>query len=168
MEKITIGQKIAALRKEKGWTQEELSEKLNVSPQAVSKWENDISCPDITLLPQIAKLFDTTTDDILGCEKAAPIVEVVPEDRRKNIDNLVMRVVVDSDEGDKVRMNIPMSFLKMGQGIGLNVTDVSGNDALKSIDFSKIIEMAEKGLLGQLIEVDSADGDRVRIFVEEI
>lgn len=55
-----IGENIAALRKEKGWTQEQLAEKLSVSAQAVSKWEGGKSCPDISLLPAIAKLFGVT------------------------------------------------------------------------------------------------------------
>lgn len=48
----TLGQRIAELRKKEGLTQEELAEKLGVSPQAVSKWENDISCPDIMSIPR--------------------------------------------------------------------------------------------------------------------
>ena len=68
MEK-TLGTRIAALRKEKGLTQEELAEKLGVSSQAVSKWENDLSCPDIMLLPSLAKIFDTTVDELLSGKK---------------------------------------------------------------------------------------------------
>lgn len=64
----TVGKKIAALRKEKGMTQDDIAEKLNVSPQAVSKWENDISYPDIMLLPKIARLLDTTVDNLLSSE----------------------------------------------------------------------------------------------------
>ena len=49
----TIGKRIAELRKSKGFTQEDLADRLNVSGQAVSKWENDQTCPDIGLLPQL-------------------------------------------------------------------------------------------------------------------
>ena len=66
----TIGKRISQMRKEKGLTQEELAMKLGISAQAVSKWENDIACPDIGLLPQLAKLFDvsvfmTAVDNVL-------------------------------------------------------------------------------------------------------
>ena len=61
----TIGKKIAQYRKDKGLTQDELAELLGVSAQAVSKWENDLSCPDILLLPKLAELFDTTVDCLL-------------------------------------------------------------------------------------------------------
>ena len=47
----TLGSRIAELRRKKNMTQEELAAELGVTPQAVSKWENDLSCPDITLLP---------------------------------------------------------------------------------------------------------------------
>ena len=51
----TLGKRIAALRREKELKQDELAEKLGVSPQAVSKWENDQTCPDISILPLLAK-----------------------------------------------------------------------------------------------------------------
>ena len=47
----TIGKRIARLRKSRGMTQDQLAERVGVSAQAVSKWENDVSCPDISLLP---------------------------------------------------------------------------------------------------------------------
>lgn len=61
-----IGDKIKALRKSKGITQNELAEVLSVSSQSVSKWENNLSVPDITLLPVIARYFSITMDDLFG------------------------------------------------------------------------------------------------------
>lgn len=65
---MTLGNKIAELRKEKGMTQEALANELGVSNQAVSKWEANQSCPDIQLLPQIAELFNVTIDSLFGRE----------------------------------------------------------------------------------------------------
>ncbi len=73
----TIGRRIAMLRKEKGYTQEQLAEMLNISPQAVSKWENDISSPDISLIPKIAEILGVTTDELLGVTPLEPHVVVV-------------------------------------------------------------------------------------------
>ncbi|MCM1299609.1 MAG: helix-turn-helix domain-containing protein [Firmicutes bacterium] len=168
MEKSTIGQKISAFRKEKGLTQEVLAEKLGVSSQAVSKWENDISCPDIMLLPRIAELFNVTTDEILGCGREERTVELVPEDSRKDPKDLVMRIIVDSADGDRVRINLPMALIKMGREMGISAPQLTGSSSLQGIDFDKIAEMAENGLLGELVEVESADGDNVKIVVEEI
>ena len=162
---ITLGKKISDLRKEKGFTQEELAEQLNVSPQAVSKWENDISCPDIMLLPKIAQIFGISVDELLsGREKEE--MKLLPEEQRKSLDELVFRVRVNSADGDKVRVNIPMSLVKMGLDMGMNMPQVTGNDVLKGIDFSKLIELAERGMIGKLVEVESAEGDVVEIVVE--
>ena len=49
-----------------GMTQEQVAERLGISPQAVSKWENDVSCPDVTMIPRIAQLFNVSTDELLG------------------------------------------------------------------------------------------------------
>ena len=52
----TIGKRIMTLRKSRGMTQDQLAEQVGVTAQAVSKWENDISCPDINLLPRLAEI----------------------------------------------------------------------------------------------------------------
>lgn len=62
----TLGENIAALRKNKGITQEKLAETIGISPQSVSKWENDISMPDISLLPVLADIFSVSIDALLG------------------------------------------------------------------------------------------------------
>ena len=63
---IKIGANLRRLRISRDMTQEQLAEVFGVSPQAISRWENDSACPDVTLLPGIAIFFDTTVDDILG------------------------------------------------------------------------------------------------------
>lgn len=63
---IDIGKKIKALRLQKGMTQEELANKLNMSSQAVSKWENGITTPDIQLLPDLSVIFGVTIDELFA------------------------------------------------------------------------------------------------------
>lgn len=162
----TIGKRIASLRRGKGLTQDEISEMMGVSPQAVSKWENDQSCPDITSLPQLAEILGITVDELLSGKKAEPTVKLVPEAQRKDIKDLMMRIIVDSSDGDKVRVNLPMQLVLYALEVGINLPQLTGNDALKSIDLAKILEMVSHGVVGNLVEVDSADGDNVRIFVE--
>lgn len=70
----TLGERIAANRKRLGLTQDQLAEKLGVTAQAVSKWENNQSCPDIGMLPRLAAIFGTSTDNLLGCQDA-PVQE---------------------------------------------------------------------------------------------
>lgn len=63
---MNINEQIAALRRKKGLTQEELAKALDVTNQAVSKWESGQNCPDIGLLPQIADIFGVTIDTLMG------------------------------------------------------------------------------------------------------
>lgn len=77
MEQQSMGKRIMQLRKEKGYTQEQLAEMMGVSAQAVSKWENDVSCPDISILPQLAEKLGVTTDELLGVKPIEPKVVIV-------------------------------------------------------------------------------------------
>lgn len=77
----TLGKRISAHRKRLGLTQDALAEKLGVTAQAVSKWENDLSCPDITMLPKLADIFTITTDELLGVpRKEIPLPEAGSDD----------------------------------------------------------------------------------------
>ena len=86
--KSDIGERIAYLRRLNAMTQEELAERLSVSAQAVSKWEQKINLPDILLLPEIADVFGVSIDELFGRqvnnEPVFELVENVPwEDDRK-------------------------------------------------------------------------------------
>ena len=163
---MTIGKRIAHLRKEKGLTQEELAQHMGISPQAVSKWENDQTCPDISALPKLARLFGVTVDELLEGREALPAVRILPPEERKDIKDMLLRITVDSAEGDKVRVNLPMALMEIAMEIGMEMPQINGNDALKGIDLKKVLEMVRLGFVGNLVEVDSADGDKIRIFVE--
>ena len=63
---MTFGSKLNLMRKKAGLTQEEIAGELGISPQAVSKWENDLSCPDIMLLPRIAQIYNISVDELLN------------------------------------------------------------------------------------------------------
>lgn len=161
----TMGQRIANLRKQHGMSQENLAEKLGVSSQAVSKWENDISCPDISLLPQLAKLLEITVDQLLT--GSSDQVKLLPAEQRKSLDELTLRVKMLSRDGDKVRVNLPMSLVKIGLEMGVDLSaSVGSTDALKQLDLSKIMELAERGAIGKIVEVESADGDYIEVVVE--
>ena len=69
MDKKTMGSFLAALRKAKGMTQQEVADRLNVSNKTVSKWERDEGCPEIMMLPLIAELYSVTVDEILRGER---------------------------------------------------------------------------------------------------
>ena len=77
---MSIGKNIAKYRKSKGLTQEELGAKLGVTNQAVSKWESEVSMPDIMLLPEIATVLNITLDDLYGIAKEPEKVSVSADD----------------------------------------------------------------------------------------
>lgn len=65
MKEQTFGRMITVLRKEKGMTQLELAEKMGVTDKAVSKWERDLSFPDISAIPKLAGIFGVTVDELM-------------------------------------------------------------------------------------------------------
>ncbi len=83
----TIGKRIAHHRKRLGLTQDQLAERLGVTAQAVSKWENDQSCPDIATLPRLAEIFGVSTDELLGLAPKQPVheAEVVDDEEEDGI-----------------------------------------------------------------------------------
>lgn len=81
----TLGKRIVFHRKRLGLTQDALAELMGVTAQAVSKWENDQSCPDIGALPKLAEIFGISTDELLGVErKEVHPAEIVPADGEEN------------------------------------------------------------------------------------
>lgn len=69
---MNIGEIIKSRRQKRNITQAELAELLNVTPQAVSRWEMEISYPDIAMVPKISEVLQVTTDELLGVKAANP------------------------------------------------------------------------------------------------
>ncbi len=85
--KKTLGTMIAELRKQHGMTQLDLAEKMGVTDKAVSKWERDLSCPDINSLPNLAEVLGVSVEDLMQIKKDAEepvskvseILEIAPK-----------------------------------------------------------------------------------------
>ncbi len=161
--KETFGQRFQRLRKRLNLTQEDIASKINISSQAVSKWENDLSAPDISILSSLADILNVSLDELLGREVIK--TEIIPLSQRKDINSMLLKILVDSDQGDKVRMNIPVAILMVCLESGIAMPSINGKDFLNQIDFGKILSLIEQGVLGEILSVD-ADGCRVRIVVE--
>lgn len=161
--KETFGQRFQRLRKSAGLTQEEVATKLNITAQAVSKWENDISAPDISVLTELADILRVTLNELLGKETET---KIVPSEQRKSIDSMFFRVKVLSKDGDKVNLNIPLALAKAFLDSGAELPQIQGKDVLNNVDFKQIFALIEQGVVGKLIEVESKDGDFVEVWVE--
>ena len=85
--KKTLGTMIAELRKQHGMTQLELAEKMGVTDKAVSKWERDLSCPDISSIPNLAEVLGVSVEELMQVKKeaeapvskVAEIMEIAPK-----------------------------------------------------------------------------------------
>ena len=92
-----IGKRISRLRKENGWTQQKLAEQLNVSPQAVSKWECGEAVPDIDILDKLSMIFKVTIDSIIKAQEVEKFVfefgiGILPYIDMSRKDNLIQQV----------------------------------------------------------------------------
>lgn len=160
----TIGSRIAQGRKAKGYTQEEFSQLLDVTAQAVSKWENDISCPDIQLLPKIAEILGMTTDELLTGKKS----EQKAEAQKVNVDtsNLKININVLKPGQNPVNVSLPLSMVKRFAKIGNGISGIMGNGAIDGVKLDEILTLVENGATGEILNVVADDNTNVKITIE--
>ena len=84
MKKESLGTMIAARRKELGMTQLELAEKMGVTDKAVSKWERDLSFPDVNSLPRLAEIFDMSVDELMQIK-----TDTVRSEEKKSVGDII-------------------------------------------------------------------------------
>ena len=163
----TLGQRIALLRKQKNLTQDALAAAMGVSAQAVSKWENDLSCPDIMILPQLAKLLGVTVDHLLTGEDQ-PETRLATPETVKPVEQQLLRVLMQSSDGSKVRVNLPLKLVSaaIDMGMTMNMMNVGNTDAMSKIDFAQVLALANQGVIGKLVEMEDVGGDKVEVWVE--
>ena len=104
MKKQTLGMMISTLRKEKGMTQLELAEQMGVTDKAVSKWERDLSFPDINSIPKLAEIFEVSVDELMQ----------VKTETKENIGkNKVTEIVDTALKGISIAMGIAVAVLSV-------------------------------------------------------
>lgn len=164
-----FAERFAALRKEKGLTQSDIAERLNVSPQAVSKWENGDSVPGIDLLLPLSELLGCSVDELLGREKEK-VVFTEPQEDPVDLSNLFLRIqIITTDEDHaKINVNLPLQLLEliMDKNGHLSI-DLGKNPAIKDIDFRNLVSLVEKGALGNLVDIEAEDA-KIKIFAERV
>ncbi len=162
---MNIGKNIASLRKKSGMTQEELAARLNVSAQAVSKWENESSCPDISLLPDIAKIFGVTVDALIGAEDieavetSVPVIANSESKARNEKQNSKVTLTVTRPDAKPVTVTLPMAIVRTGLHIG----SACGLDKETS---QKITDIVENEEIGEILSVDGENGEHITVKVE--
>ena len=115
MDQMKIGRFIAERRKMKNLTQAQLSEKLNITDRAVSKWENGRSLPDSSIMLELCEILDITVNDLLSGEV------VVMEKYDKNLENNLLEIIKEKEKADKhlLMMEIVIGFVSIGIMLGL-------------------------------------------------
>lgn len=94
---MDIGKTIKDLRQKRGITQEEFSEAMHVSVQTVSRWENGVNAPDLSILAQLAVYFNVTADYLLGLERRDTVTKLIKTTEtfevasRKKAEELVLK-----------------------------------------------------------------------------
>ena len=172
----TLGERIAYHRKKCNMTQEALAEQCSVTAQAVSKWENNLTAPDISLLPRLAEIFSVTCDELLGVKRTDTIaVDPAAVDLSKAM--LKVRVLGNftwSDEEDaknlgktKVNVNLPLSIAEAVLNSGaIHFGGEDDSSVLKQIDLKQIVALVKVGVMGKIVEIETENGHVVEVWVE--
>lgn len=128
---MTLGTQIASLRKRKNITQEALAQHLGVTNQAVSKWESEQCCPDVTLLPKLADIFEITIDELFGrpAPKAAKGLSLPwADDNTLHVVAFVGRQLVeDHPSANKITIEYGRSVHNIHSAFSVSCGDVEGN-----------------------------------------
>lgn len=133
----TLGRRIARLRLARTATQERLAKELNVSPQAVSKWENDINYPDISLLPDLARFLGVSVDELLsGASASAQESSAAQESAAEKsaaevvsvVDDEPAEIVEEPVEQDNQGIATQSSGFSFGKLFGKSMIKVEKND----------------------------------------
>ena len=117
MSNKNLGEMISFLRKEKGMTQNELAEKMNVTDKAVSKWERNLSCPDVNSIPTLAEVLGITVEELLNAQT--------------------------KKENNKINEIVNIALIGVGLAMGVCVIFTS---ILKQIDVNNAITMIGIGM----------------------
>lgn len=134
MKKQTFGMMISSLRKEKGMTQLELAERMGVTDKAVSKWERDLSFPDINSIPKLAEIFEVTVDDLM---------QIKTETKENNSKNKVEDIVDTALKGVGVAMGIAVTVLSILGELPINTAMTMLGVGLASVSISLLKDKGE-------------------------
>lgn len=134
VKKHTLGVMISSLRKEKGMTQLELAEKMGVTDKAVSKWERDLSSPDINSIPKLAEIFEISVDKLMQVQTNEK------ENKNKGKVNKIVDTVL---KGIGVAMGIAVTVLSILGENEINAAIVMLGIGLTSISISQLKDKYE-------------------------
>lgn len=116
-----MGEFIAVLRKSKGFTQQEVGERLNISNKTVSKWERGEGYPEISMIPAIAELFQVSTDEIFRGERILP-ENLDIKQNTASVEKQKERLINSSKSKFKNQSYIALALIIIGLGLLYGIT----------------------------------------------
>ena len=170
----TLGRRIARLRLARTATQERLAKELNVSPQAVSKWENDINYPDISLLPDLARFLGVSVDELLSGASASAQESVAAQEStvEKSAAEVVSvagdepaEIVEEPIEQDNQAISAQSSGFSFGKLFGKSMIKVEKNDEADGSKKKGVRLGNDSAKHGLHLYIVSDDGDVVDMCV---
>ena len=170
----TLGRRIARLRLTKTATQERLAKELNVSPQAVSKWENDINYPDISLLPDLARFLGVSVDELLsGASASAQESSAAQESTVEKsaaevvyvVDEEPAEIVEEPTEQENQGIATQSSGFSFGKLFGKSMVKVEKNDEADGSKKKSVRLGNGSAKHGLHVYIVSDDGDVVDMCV---
>ena len=165
----TLGRRIARLRLAKTATQERLAKELNVSPQAVSKWENDINYPDISLLPDLARFLGVSVDELLSGASASAQESSAAQESAAEVVSVAVdeptEIVEESVEQENQGIATQSSGFSFGKLFGKSMVKVEKNDEADGSKKKGVCLGNGSAKHGLHVYVVSDDGDVVDMCV---
>ncbi len=160
----TLGERLSAARKGKGLTQDEFARMLDVTPQAVSKWENDQSCPDILLLPKISSILGIGIEELLTGEAK----ESLPKKEKPTVTDssrLKLKIRITPVNKKPTNITVPVALVKRVAKIGNGISGILGNSSLTNSQMEEILSLAEEGGTGEILNIEADDGTVISIEI---
>lgn len=164
---MTFAEKLKTIRKQAGMSQEQLAEKLNVSRQAITKWETDAGIPDIENIMAISALFDISIDELLSNEKGAKaktdyLFESITEydiDEPKRYDMKfggAKQLVLSGYDGEKIRVRLASNTLSTLQNdFKIKIDDIKSRIDVDLIRKNEVTEAAAKDAVTIFVQIPS-------------
>lgn len=153
--KPTIGQTIAQYRKKAELTQEELAEKCGVTAQAVSKWENDLSYPDLESTGRLAAILGCTVDTLIHGDEEIPAVQLK---KTGDVGRRMLEMTVDTGVGEdacSVKARFPAELVLLAEETGTLAELIGDEDAMLAM--APALKLLRSGAVGPVAEVKTGD-----------
>ncbi len=171
--KLNISEILKQLRKNKGFTQEDIATELGVSFQAVSRWENGLSYPDIELIPQIAALFDVNINTLFGMDENGEELKIEKYKREESLlENVEEKIALTKQYIEQLPSNayLKQRLLCLYGSNGLRFTENKLNEMRKLcqyvIDHTSEDDFLRYNSLNKMISVE--DEENLEIWLSQL